>query len=618
MPAVEVRAHLLNNLLDNRNIRPIGPQIRWTFAIVLAIFCFFMFTRYGSLSGTFLSILSLLALTLITIIAFANFNLWLSPVSLYFSVGISFLLAYIFNLQKMRKLLLQAKENWEESFNTINDAICIHDQNCNIIRANRAAEQIFGPPLLKLLRQRCSHLSRGNEGSFSYNDPAIREAGFTDEIFHPELNRHLEIKSLPQFDENGHLKGIVQVVRDVTENKNSQKEYLMLQEQLIQAQKMEAMGTLAGGIAHDFNNILAAVMGYTELTLLSLPEKGQLADQLNHVLKAGLRAKELVEQILTFSRQTTQDFQPQPIQIGLIVKEALKLIKSTFPSTIQLRLNIASNGKVVIDPGQMHQIIMNLCTNAKHAMQQNGGILTVALTDITIAAQAKILDHHPDLQPGSYIRLAVKDTGHGMAPDVLKRIFEPYFTTKEKDVGTGLGLAMVHGIIKNCGGSVSIQSKVGKGTAFYVYLPRTNSDQALNETRESTAVQTAPTGAERILLVDDEPELVALGREMLAHLGYQVVTKNNGIEALKEFRDKPNHFDVVLTDMTMPKMTGEKLARELISIRPQISIILCTGFNEQIDEQKAKAIGIKAFLMKPLTLNRLARTVRAVMDSRDQ
>jgi nitrogen-specific signal transduction histidine kinase/ActR/RegA family two-component response regulator len=392
----------------------------------------------------------------------------------------------------------------------------------------------------------------------------------------------------------------------------------MLQEQLIQAQKMEAMGTLAGGIAHDFNNILAAVMGYTELTLLSLPEKGQLADQLNHVLKASLRAKELVEQILTFSRQTTQDFQPQPIQIGLIVKEALKLIKSTFPSTIQLRLNIASNGKVVIDPGQMHQIIMNLCTNAKHAMQQNGGILTVALTDITIAAQAKILDHHPDLQPGSYIRLAVKDTGHGMAPDVLKRIFEPYFTTKEKDVGTGLGLAMVHGIIKNCGGSVSIQSKVGKGTAFYVYLPRTNSDQALNETRESTAVQTAPTGAERILLVDDEPELVALGREMLAHLGYQVVTKNNGIEALKEFRDKPNHFDVVVTDMTMPKMTGEKLARELISIRPQISIILCTGFNEQIDEQKAKAIGIKAFLMKPLTLNRLARTVRAVMDSRDQ
>ncbi len=372
--------------------------------------------------------------------------------------------------------------------------------------------------------------------------------------------------------------------------------------------------TLAGGIAHDFNNILAAVMGYTELTLLSLPEKSQLTDQLNHVLKASLRAKELVEQILTFSHQTTQDFEPQPIQIGLIIKEALKLIKSTFPSTIQLRLNIVSSGKVVIDPSQMHQITLNLCTNAKHAMQQNGGMLTVELNDIDIEPPAKILDQNPDLQPGPYIRLAVRDTGHGMAPNVAKRIFEPYFTTKEKDVGTGLGLATVHGITKSCGGTALVKSKVGKGTAFYVYFPRTDSDQTLKEKREHTVALSAPTGSERILFVDDEPELVALGREMLEHLGYQVVTKNNGIDALKEFSKKPNHFDVVVTDMTMPKMTGERLARELISIRPKIPIILCTGFSEQIDEQKAKDIGIKAFLMKPLTLNRLARTVRAVMD----
>ena len=462
MPAVEVHAHILNNLLDKGNIRPIGQWTRWAFAIVLAIFCFFMFIRFGSISGILLGILSLLAITLLTLGAFAAFNLWLSPASLYFSVGISFLLAYIFSLQKMKKLLLQAKKNWEESFNTIRDAICIYDSRCNLIRANKAAEQIFGPPLLKFLRQRCSNLIQENDGSFSENTPGIREAGFTEETFHPELNRYLEIKSLPQFDKNANLKGIVQVARDITENKNSQKKHRILQEQLIQAQKMEAIGTLAGGIAHDFNNILAAVMGYTELTLLSLPEKSQLADQLNHVLKAGVRAKELVEQILTISRQTTQDFQPQPVQIGLIIKEALKLIKSTFPSTIQLRLNIVSNGKVVIDPSQMHQIIMNLCTNAKHAMQQNGGILTVELNDIDIEPHAKILNQNPDLQPGPYIRIAVKDTGHGMAPKVAKRIFEPYFTTKEKDVGTGLGLAMVHGITKNCGGTISLQSKVGQ------------------------------------------------------------------------------------------------------------------------------------------------------------
>ena len=226
----------------------------------------------------------------------------------------------------------------------------------------------------------------------------------------------------------------------------------------------------------------------------------------------------------------------------------------------------------------------------------------------------KILDQNPDLQPGPYIRLAARDTGHGMTPNVAKRIFEPYFTTKEKDVGTGLGLATVHGITKSCGGTVLVKSKVGKGTAFYVYFPRTDSDQTLKEKRENTVALSAPTGAERILFVDDEPELVALGREMLEHLGYQVVTKNNGIDALEEFRKKPNHFDVVVTDMTMPKMTGERLAWELISIRPKIPIILCTGFSEQINEQKAKDIGIKAFLMKPLTLNRLARTVRAVMD----
>ena len=618
MPAVEVHAHILNNLLDKGNIRPIGQWTRWTFVMVLAVFCFFMLVRFGHLSGMLLGILSLLGITLLTFFAFASLNRWLSPASLYFSVGISFLLAYIFNLQKMRKLLLQSKENWEESFNTINDAICIHDHNCNIVRANKAAEQIFGPPLLKLLRQRCSNLYQETDAFITEDNPGIREAGFTEEIFHPELNRYLEIKSLPQFDENSHLKGIVQIARDITANKNSEKEHRMLQEQLIQAQKMEAIGTLAGGIAHDFNNILAAVMGYTELALLSLPEKSPLADQLNHVLKAGLRAKELVEQILTFSRRTTQDLQPQPIQIGSIIKEALKFIQSTFPSTIQLRLNIVSNAKVVIDPSQMHQIVMNLCTNAKHAMQQNGGILTVALNDTDIETDAKILNQNPDLQPGPYIRLAVKDTGHGMAPKVVNRIFEPYFTTKEKGVGTGLGLAMVHGITKSCGGTVSVQSTVGQGTVFYIYLPRTDSDQALKETRESTAVQPAPTGAERILFIDDEPELVALGREMLEHLGYQVVTKNNGIDALKAFSEKPNHFDVVVTDMTMPKMTGERLSQELMNIRPEIPIILCTGFNEQINEQKAKAIGIKAFLMKPLTLNHLAETVRAVMDSLDR
>ncbi len=612
MPAVEVHANILNNLLDQENIQLVGQWFRWTFAICLAIFGFLLFIRFRSLSGMFIGFVSLFAISVLTFMLFAAFNLWILPTSLYFSVAAAFALAYIFNLQLMSKLLLQAKEDWEESFNTINDAICIHDRRCDIIRANKTAKQTFGPPLFDLLRQRCDYLSHAEKNSFTGTNPRIKEECLTEEAFSPALNRYLEIKSLPRMDENGHLKGMVQVVRDVTENKNSQKEQQMLQAQLMQAQKMEAIGTLAGGIAHDFNNILAAVMGYTELSLQETPKNSPFKERLNQVLKASLRAKELVDQILVFSRHTNRDLQPQPVQIGLIIKEALKLIESTFPSSIQLRLNIVSNGRVLIDPSQMHQIIMNLCTNAKHAMQENGGILTVELTDISIEPQAEISELYAGLQPGPYLRLAVRDTGHGMAPDTMKRIFEPYFTTKEKGVGTGLGLAMVHGIAKNCGGTVTVESEVEKGTAFYVILPHTDTTQVKRETVVDRPFRTGP---ERILFVDDEKELVLIGKEMLEYLGYQVVTKNSSIDALKEFREKPDYFDLVVTDMTMPEMTGDKLAGELLSIRSDIPIILCTGFSEQINDQKARDIGIKAFVMKPFTLSRFAETVRALLDN---
>lgn len=612
MPAVEVQANILNNLLDQENIQIIGQWFRWCLAICLAILCFFLFIKFRSLNGVLFGFVSLLAISFFAFVLFATLNLWIPPTSLYFSVAVAFALAYIYNLQMMSQLLLQAKEDWEESFNTIDDAICIHDHRCKIIQANKTAEQTFGPPLFDLLMQRCDYLCRKNKDSFTGTSHRMIEECITEETFSPELNRFIEIKSLPRMDENGHVKGMVQIVRDITESKNFQKDQQILQNKLMQAQKMEAIGTLAGGIAHDFNNILAAVMGYTELSLQEIPENNPFKERLNLVLKASVRAKELVDQILIFSRQTDQDLQPQPVQIGLIIKEALKLIESTFPSTIQLRLNIVSTGRVVIDPSQMHQIIMNLCTNAKHAMQESGGILTVELTDMNIEPQAEIRELNSSLQPGPYLRLTLRDTGHGMAPDTMKRIFEPYFTTKEKDVGTGLGLAMVHGIVKNCGGTVSVESEIEKGTSFYVILPRTDAAQVKKETTTDRPLRTGP---ERILFVDDEKELVIIGKEMLEYLGYQVVTENSSIAALKEFREKPDYFDLVVTDMTMPEMTGEKLARELLSIRSDIPIILCTGFSEQINAQKAKDIGIKAFVMKPITLGRFAQTVRALLDN---
>jgi CheY-like chemotaxis protein len=240
----------------------------------------------------------------------------------------------------------------------------------------------------------------------------------------------------------------------------------------------------------------------------------------------------------------------------------------------------------------------------------------VELRNIEIDPEAKILEHDPSLRPGPYMRLAVKDTGHGMPPHVANRIFEPYFTTKEKGVGTGLGLAMVHGITKNCGGTVYLKSKVGKGAAFYVFLPRTDSDRSESEKEEKPGDRKHITGNERVLFVDDEEDIVFIGREMLERLGYQVVAKKNGIEALEEFKKAPHQFDVVVTDMTMPKMTGEKFARKLIQIRPDIPVILCTGFSEQINEKKAKQVGIRAFMMKPLTINQLAETLRAVIEGR--
>jgi PAS domain S-box-containing protein len=614
MPSAEVHAHILNNLLDQSHIREIARETRWLAVTVWAGLCFCLFIRFGSLGGMLVGFLSLAVISSIVFTCFTTLNLWLAPASFYFATAAVFILAIIFNLQKMKRLLFQAKEDWEESFNTIDDAITIHQADGDIIRANKAAEQNFGPPLLNFLRQRCLDVCHGDEIPGTVENQWITSKGMTEEVFNARLDRNLEIKSLPRFDSDGRLKGMVQVVRDISEKKKTEKEHALLRSQLIEAQKMEAIGTLAGGIAHDFNNILAAVMGYTELSLQDTPNGSPVKNRLQQVLKASLRAKELVDQILAFRRRSSQESQPQTTRIRLIIKEALKLLRSTLPSTILIRPNITSDGCAIIDPTRVHQIIMNLCTNAKHAMQETGGTLTVELNDIDIPAPPELSNFDPHLPPGPYVMLIVKDNGHGMAPDIRKRIFEPYFTTKEKGVGTGLGLTTVHAIVKNHGGAISVESEVGEGTVVSIYLPRTDRAQKVSQ-----PVQTPPraSGLERILFIDDEEELVTIGRDMLQHLGYQVVTKSNGLDALKAFREKPDHFDLVVTDMTMPKMTGERLARELIKIRPNITVILCTGYSEQINAEKAHAIGISAFVRKPLTLMRLAEAVRNVLDHQD-
>ena len=410
-----------------------------------------------------------------------------------------------------------------------------------------------------------------------------------------------EVTSSPVLDSACNIINYVSIHRDITRE-------VRLERELRQAHKMEAIGTLAGGIAHDFNNILMAIIGYTEMALYKIPEgTTPVRRDLEQVLKAGYRARDLVNQILTFSQER------KVIDIIPTVKEALKLLRSSLPSTIEIRQDIAippEKGIILADPTQIHQVLMNLCTNAAHAMRDKGGILSVSLS--SVEADAYLVSRYPDLEPGPYVRLTVGDTGHGVDPSILERIFDPYFTTKGPGEGTGMGLAVVQGIVKRHGGMITVHSEIGKGTTFHALFPRIEQEIV----PEATAAEALPLGSERILFIDDEKPLVDLGKGMLESLGYSVTTKTSSLEALEAFRAEPDAFDLVITDVTMPSMTGIELAKELMAIRPDIPIILCTGFSELINEKRAKEMGIQEFVMKPFVIGKHAKTIRKVLEQK--
>jgi PAS domain S-box-containing protein len=411
-----------------------------------------------------------------------------------------------------------------------------------------------------------------------------------------------EVTASPIRDKSGAVINYVSIQRDITHE-------VRLEKELRQAQKMEAIGTLAGGIAHDFNNILTAIIGFSQMAMTKLPVSMPVQHDLQRIINAGFRATDLVRQILTFSRQTEQEL--KPVQVSPIVKEALKLLRSSLPTTIEIRQHIAiaaEESVVLADATQIHQVLMNLCTNSAHAMSAKGGILNVKLS--AIVADAALVFRHTDLREGPYVCLEVSDTGHGMDAATIERIFDPYFTTKGPGEGTGLGLAVVQGIVRSYAGAITVYSEPDLGAVFRVYLPRIEGD-TLPETGRAEEM---PGGNERVLFVDDEKALVELGSEMLESLGYHVRGKTSSIEALEDFRSKPDAFDLVITDMTMPGLTGRKLAREIISIRPNMPIILCSGYSELIDEKLAEESGIREFVMKPYVLSILAKTIRRVLE----
>lgn len=406
----------------------------------------------------------------------------------------------------------------------------------------------------------------------------------------------------------GEITGRVWSFRDITERKHAEAEKKKLEKQLQHAQKMEAIGTLAGGIAHDFNNILGAILGYTELAVDDVSMNSPARKNLELVLKASHRAKELVKQILTFSRKDEEN--RMPLLLAEIVRESLKLLRASLPATIDIRSSIGENlNPILANPTQIRQVLMNLCTNAAYAMREKGGILEISLEEIE--PDAGFLAGK-DLDPGLYQLLSVSDTGHGIPAEIIQRIFEPYFTTKKTGEGSGIGLAVVHGIVKSHGGEITAISEPGKGSTFNVYFKVTVDRKLPHMDRSS--IESIPRGNEKIIFIDDEKDLVEIGRRLLVSLGYDVVSTTSSLEALEIFRADPSGIDLVISDQTMPHLTGLQLAGQLREIRPDLPVILCTGFSENIDEMNFKSQGVSDFLMKPIARKEMARVVRQVLD----
>ena len=506
-----------------------------------------------------------------------------------------------------RKLAEEEQARLATALEQAAEAVFISDTGWMIQYVNPAFERMSGYPGREIIGRPASILRPEKHDPEFYEN--LHETVARGEVWSGLLitrrkdgtGYEAEVTASPIRDKRGNIINYVSIHRDITHERKLEKE-------LRQAQKMEAIGTLAAGIAHDFNNILTAIAGFTQMALFKIPGDNPGRHDLERVLASSSRAADLVRQILSFSRQSEQG--RKPVRLAPIIDEVMKLLRSSLPTTIDIRRQDTvrpGRDKVVADPTQLHQVLMNLCTNAAHAMRAGGGILSIELAETEI--DVSFVTRYRNLTPGPYLRLTVSDTGHGIDPAVMERIFDPYFTTKEQGEGTGMGLAMVQGIVKSHGGAITVYSEVGQGTTFQVFLPI-----IAGADEQATAVpEPPPRGNERILFVDDEEVLIELGRDMLESLGYRVTAIRASLEALSVFRERPAGFDLLITDLTMPGLTGRMLAREVLAVRPDMPVILCTGFSESIRGTPAKD-GIRAVLTKPYQLAVLAKTVRRILD----
>ncbi len=512
--------------------------------------------------------------------------------------------AEIVERKKAEATIRKSEEQWYRTFNSFTDIVTLQTPDLTIVKANRAAYLTLNLTWDTVIGHHCYELFHGVE-EICPNCPLQATVEtfkpYTSEIYHAELDKTLLVSASPIFDEQGDLEYIAHVAKDITEMKQ-------LQGQLQQAQKMEAIGLMAGGMAHNFNNNLAIILGNIELAQIKMPAASDVIEYLKNAKIAVLRSRDLIQQILTFSRKGEKDI--VPMQPALVVDETLMLLRSTMPSTVNLQQVISKSSRDVsikADPSRIQEVLLNLCTNAVHAMEEKG--------DLTISLEAVLLQPQ-DLpaqyggMPGRYVQLSVQDSGSGITEDAQKKIFDPFFTTKDVGKGTGMGLATVYGIVEQHNGMIKVKSVVGEGTTFEIYFPVIEFQQL----ESSSIIHDLPKGDENILFLDDDEMITNVWSQMLSEHGYKVSSMTSSTETLKLFTANPDYFDLVITDQTMPDVSGQDLIKELLKIKPKLLTILCTGYSTKIDEDKAKKLGIKAFCMKPLDLAELLEKTRRVLD----